>query len=178
MKTASFLNQTWLLFFIIIAIPVNLMALSTDRDQPIELEADGADIDDGKGISTYTGNVILTQGSMRITAEKLTLYNNKNKDLEKAVAVGGNKLATFKQRPQGKKQDFKSRASTIVYYIVKEKVHLLKNAHVVQEGGSFSGNKIIYDTKKETIIASSKKDKKGKISSGGRVKVTIPSKNK
>jgi lipopolysaccharide export system protein LptA len=42
------------------------MALSSDREQPINLEADAADIDDLKGISIYTGNVVLTQGSMVI----------------------------------------------------------------------------------------------------------------
>ena len=178
----SSISQALTAFFILFLFFIlsgNLMALSSDRDQPITLEADTADIDDLKGISIYTGNVILTQGSMVIKSAKLTLYNDKNKDLEKAIAVDHKKLARFKQRPEGKTQDFKARASTLIYYIKKEKIHLLENAQVDQEDGSFSGHKIIYDTKKETVIASSKKDKQGKpVKSGSRVKVTIPAKKK
>lgn len=67
----------------------------------------------------------------------------------------------------------------MIYYLNQDKIHLLKNAHVWQAGDTFSGDKIIYDTKNETVVASSKKDKDGKsVSSGGRVKVTIQPKNK
>ena len=168
-----------LLTFILFFIPVSLMALSSDRSQPIDLEADSADIDDLKGISIYTGNVILTQGSMVIKSSKLTLYTNKDRELEKAIAVGSDKkLATFKQRPEGKDKDFRARSNTMIYYLKKDKIHLIKNAYVWQAGDTFSGDKIIYDTKKETVIASSKKNKEGKpVSSGSRVKVTIQPKN-
>lgn len=170
-----------LLFSLILcALPVTTMALTSDRSQPIELEADTADIDDLKGISIYTGNVILTQGTMVIKAYRLTLYNDKNKELEKAVAIGNKgKLATFKQRPEGKKQDLKARANKMIYFLKKDKIHLLDKAHVWQAGDTFSGKKIIYDTKNETVIASSQKDKDGKpVKTGERVRVTIKPKNK
>ena len=174
------ISTYYLLFtFILLLIPINLMALASDRNQPIDLEADNADIDDLKGISIFTGNVVLTQGSMVIKSSKLTLYNDNNKELEKAIAVGSSKkLATFKQRPEGKDVDFRARSITMIYYLKKDKIHLLKNAYVWQEGDTFSGDKIIYDTKKETVMASSKKKTDGKtVSSGGRVKVTIKPKN-
>ncbi len=168
----------WVFFSLLCSVDV--LALASDRDQPIELEADTADIDDLKGISIYTGNVVLVQGNMVIKAHKLTLYNDKNKELEKAVAEGTKgKLATFKQRPEGKDKDFRARASTMIYYLKKDKIHLLKNAFVWQGGDTFSGDKIIYDTKRETVIAKSKKDKQGQpIKSGGRVKITIQPKSK
>ncbi len=171
MKTGLVL--IWVIFSLVCSVEV--LALASDRDQPIELEADTADIDDLKGISIYTGNVVLVQGSMVIKAHKLTLYNDKNKELEKAVAEGAKgKLATFKQRPEGKDKDFRARASTMIYYLKKDKIHLLKNAFVWQEGDTFSGDKIIYDTKRETVIAKSQKNKEGQpVKSGGRVKVTI-----
>lgn len=189
MKIDSFVKITLLkalqallpaLFIIPFLIPSIAMALASDRDQPIELEADTADIDDLKGVSVYTGNVILTQGSMVIKADKLTLYNDNDKELEKAVAVGNKKLASFKQRPEGKSQDFKARAETMIYYLKKDKIHLLKKAYVQQDGDTFSSSKIIYDTKKETVIATSQKDSQGKpVAGGNRVKVTIqPRKNK
>ncbi len=168
-----------LLYFILFCMPVSLMALSSDRDQPINLEADSADIDDLKGISIYTGNVILTQGSMIIKSHKLTLYTDKNNHLEKAVAVGTKKkLATFKQRPEGKDKDFRARAVTMIYFLNQDKIHLIKQAYVWQAGDTFSGDKIIYDTKKETVVASSIKNKNGKpVSNAARVRVTIQPKS-
>ncbi len=173
------ISLTGVLMCFTLLYSMEVLALASDRSQPIELEADTADIDDLKGISIYTGNVVLVQGSMVIKAHKLTLYNDKNKDLEKAVAVGKTgKLATFKQRPEGKEQDFRARARTMIYYLKKDKIHLLKNAYVWQAGDTFSGDKIIYDTKRETVVAKSRKNKDGQpIKSGGRVKVTIQPKS-
>ncbi|MCK5698025.1 MAG: lipopolysaccharide transport periplasmic protein LptA [Gammaproteobacteria bacterium] len=163
-------------FFLFLCFPINVMALANDSKQAINLEADSADIDDLKGISIYSGNVVLTQGSMVIKSTKLTIYYDKNKELEKAVATGHkNKLATFKQRPEGKTTDFFARAETMIYYLQKDKIHLLKQAYINQDGDTFSGDKIVYDTKKETVAANSNKSNRN---DGGRVRVTIQPKSK
>jgi len=160
--------------FAFLLIPLNASALTNDRDQPITLEADSADIDDKKGISIYTGNVVLTQGSMVIKSNKLTIFTDKEKELDKAIADGNKtQFATFKQRPEGKTSDFRAKAMSMTYYLKKDTIHLVKQAQVWQDGDTFSGNKIIYDTKNETVMASSKKNKDGQPSSSGRVKVTI-----
>ena len=49
-------------------------ALSTDKDQPIEIEADTADLDNKKGVTIYRGNVVLIQGSVRMTGDIMTVY--------------------------------------------------------------------------------------------------------
>jgi lipopolysaccharide export system protein LptA len=156
----------------LLLFPLLSYALSSDRDQPINLEADHADIDDLQGISIYTGNVILTQGSTEIKCHKLTLYMDENRQLSKAIAEGKDKLATYKQRPDGKDQDFKARAASIIYYLTTDQIHLLKQATVWQGGDRFSGDKIIYNTAKDTVVASSKKDKHGNAV-GDRIRVTI-----
>jgi lipopolysaccharide export system protein LptA len=179
MKFDSFFNSFFLnitlICILLFVLPTQLLALSSDRQQPINLEADAADIDELKGISVYTGNVILTQGSMVIKANKLTLYTDKNNELEKAVALGNSKkLASFKQRQEGKTEDFKARAQTLIYLLTKNKIHLLKHAYVQQSGDTFRGDKIIYDTKNETIVASSIKSKNGQpVAGSGRITITI-----
>ncbi len=157
---------------LVLTFPILSQALSSDRDQPIKLEADHADIDDLKGISNYTGNVILTQGSTQIKCHKLTLYTDDKRQLTKAVAAGSDTLASYKQRPDGKEQDFKATAKTIIYYLTTDKIHLLKQATVWQGGDRFSGEKIIYDTAKDTVVATSKKNKDGQAV-GDRIRVTI-----
>ncbi|WP_351125661.1 LptA/OstA family protein, partial [Shewanella sp. T24-MNA-CIBAN-0130] len=46
---------------------VSAWALPNDSQQPIHISADDAQLDDKKGVATYTGGVIITQGSMKIT---------------------------------------------------------------------------------------------------------------
>ena len=48
-------------------------ALPNDRDQPIRIQADNAHLDDKQGVATYTGDVIITQGSMMIKGNTVTM---------------------------------------------------------------------------------------------------------
>jgi lipopolysaccharide export system protein LptA len=163
------------LFFITFFLSSNCLALSSDKDQPIELEADSADLNDQKGISIYNGNVILTQGSTQLHASTLTLFHNKQHKLTQIEAIGS--PASFKQRPDGQKQDVKAKANKMLYDVTKETVHLYENAIFFQGKNSFRGDQIIYDTKNDIVKADSKKSSKGKTKSSGRVKVIIQSNN-
>ena len=77
-------------------------ALDSDKDQPASVEADEVEYDFRTGVRTYKGNVIVEQGSLRITGDKLVVVYKDDK-LESATAWGN--LASFKQRPEGKDQD-------------------------------------------------------------------------
>ncbi|MCZ7019093.1 LptA/OstA family protein, partial [Salmonella enterica] len=52
---------------------VSAWALPNDSQQPIHIQADDAQLDDKQGIATYKGDVIITQGSMKITGNTVTL---------------------------------------------------------------------------------------------------------
>jgi len=147
------------------------LALSTDKNEPIELEADSADLNDKKGISIYSGNVILTQGSTQLNANKLTLFHNQQHKLTKVEAIGS--PARFKQRPDGQQKDVKAKAKKMLYYVNKETIHLYNNAIFYQGKNSFRGDKIVYDTKNDIVKANSKKSSSGKTKPSGRVKVVI-----
>ncbi|MDL2424869.1 lipopolysaccharide transport periplasmic protein LptA, partial [Pseudomonas sp. BAgro211] len=48
-------------------------ALPTDREQPIRVQADSAELDDKQGVAVYRGDVVVTQGSMKLTGNTVTL---------------------------------------------------------------------------------------------------------
>jgi len=50
-----------------------VFAEKADRDKPIELESDSMTSDESKNKSVYSGNVILTQGTLLIKADELTI---------------------------------------------------------------------------------------------------------
>lgn len=58
------------------------MALPSDREQPIRVQADSAELDDKQGVAVYRGDVVVTQGSTKLTGNTVTLKQDKNGDIE------------------------------------------------------------------------------------------------
>ena len=79
------------------------IAEKADRNKPIQLESDRATVEDvnrkeSTRISTFTGNVILTQGTLKIKADKLVMKEDLN-GFRHATATGN--LVTFRQKRDG-----------------------------------------------------------------------------
>ncbi len=129
----------------------SVFALATDREKPINIEADKATIDDVKGIAIYEGNVVITQGTIKIKAAKVTLTYTKKQDLKQVVAVGN--PVRFQQTPDGKKPDVHARAQRIEYQANNDTLHLVTEAEVWQAKDKFSGHRIRYNTKNGLIQA-------------------------
>ncbi|MCG8324588.1 MAG: lipopolysaccharide transport periplasmic protein LptA [Thiotrichales bacterium] len=156
--------------------------LSTDKDQPIEVEADYAELDDEKGITIYKGNVIVTQGSMRINGDILTVTYNEEDDLDTLVVTG--RPAHYQQMPDGGTILDEAEALQMEYYSLKSLIVLINDALVKQEGLRFSGNRIEYDTEKSKVYARGSQtvkeqtDAARKENRNDRVKLTIKPKKK
>ncbi len=157
----------------------SIWALSTDKDQPIEIEADAAELDDEKGVTIYRGNVILTQGSVRMTGDTMTVYFT-NGELDTMIMEG--KPATYRQLPDDSKIYDEAEALRMEYYELKNLVILIDKASFKQEGLNFSGNRIEYDTLHSRVKARGsvkQQTSSGSSSSGGeRVKIILKPKKK
>jgi len=70
-------------------------ALESDSDQPINIDSNTATYDDATATSTYIGNVISVQGSIRVIRISCGLFCGR--DAEKLVFTGNK--AKFKQTP-------------------------------------------------------------------------------
>lgn len=141
-----------LIITLLALLPALSWALPSDREQPIEIEADHAQIDDQQGITQYKGKAILTQGSLRIEGDIITFYYDKDKQLTKVVIQG--KFATFKQTQKVGEKPIRARALKIEYHAKAEKIYLLGKGHVWQNDSEFSGNRIEYDMAKNIVNAS------------------------
>lgn len=126
-------------------------ALPSDRDQPIRVQADSAELDDKQGVAVYRGSVVITQGSLKITGDTVTLTQNQTGDLEVFTAVG--KPAYYEQQPSTDKQIVKAYGLTIQYYATNERIVLIDQAKVIQQGNTFEGEKIVYDTQRQIVNA-------------------------
>jgi lipopolysaccharide export system protein LptA len=131
-------------------LPAASWALSTDRKQPMSIEADRVELNDGKGVSVYRGNVKVTQGTLVLTGQTMTVYN-KGDHVEKVIMQGN--PATYTQLPDNKKQNVRAKALRMEYYTNPERIILLKNAQVEQEGDILKSERIEYDVARDKVNA-------------------------
>lgn len=126
-------------------------ALPSDANQPIRLLADRATYSERTGVTSYSGNVSITQGSLKMAAENLTVNLTPDRAIESAVATG--RPATIQQIVTQEKGLAKGQANRIDYDVKTGIVTLTGNARLTQNGGSFSGNVIRYSLKVGDIEA-------------------------
>ena len=164
--------QTKLLITLLAFLPSLTWALPSDSQEPIDIEADHAELDDTNGITQYKGKAILTQGTLRIEGDIITFYYDDNKQLTKAVAQGN--LATYKQVQKPGEEPVRARALQMKYHAKSQKIYLLGQGHVWKDGDEFSGNKIEYDINKNVVNANSAPvEVAGEKQESGRVHIII-----
>lgn len=152
------------------------VGLSSDPDQPIEVEADYAELDDKKRIAVYQGNVVVIQGSIRLTGDTLTVTYTPEHDIKEIVLLG--KPARFRQRPDNASVDTEGEAIKIAYSADRDLLSLIEKAKVNQQRQIYTGHRMDYDTKRSVLTLQSS----GKTSSSSsakpraaeRVKIIIP----
>ncbi|MFK8067326.1 MAG: lipopolysaccharide transport periplasmic protein LptA [Gammaproteobacteria bacterium] len=159
------------------------MALSTDQEQPIQIEADAAELDDKNGITVYSGNVVVIQGSMTLRGNRFTLLYNDDNTLKTATMLG--QPASFKQTPDDKeKGDIDGKGVKIDYLASDNKLILTEDAELLQNGKLFKAYNIEYDTEESKMIARKavtgeyKPSGKSAEKNTGRIKVILPPKKK
>ncbi|CAK0775179.1 lipopolysaccharide export system protein LptA [Gammaproteobacteria bacterium] len=131
-----------------------VLALPSDRQQPVSIEADQADMDEQKGVSVYRGNVSLTQGSMVLRCEILTAYHApETRSLIKATAEGT--PARFRQRPAPDKEEVIATAPRMEYFVDKQVVYLLEKGEVTQGHNVFRGKRVEYSINDNQVHAES-----------------------
>lgn len=160
---------------ILMWLPSHVWAEAADRDKPIELEADTVTVNDAKKTSTYTGNVILTQGTLVIHADKLVVREDKD-GFQHSTSTGN--PTTFKQKREGKDEYMEGSAQRIEYDGRMDKVQLYTKAWVKRGEDIVHGDFISYDANAEYAEVIGGVKSSTEPGSTGRVKAIIQPKNK
>jgi lipopolysaccharide export system protein LptA len=150
---------TWLL-----CLPLQAWALSSDRNEPINIEADSATLHEKAGNSTYRGNVHLRQGTLQLHGDHMTVEMRDDR-IEKILLTGS--PATYTQRPDNATEDQHAEAGRIEYYATEGRMVLLEKARIWQSGNEeFSSERIVFNLADNTVNA-------GGGSAGDRVRITL-----
>lgn len=156
--------------------PLTAFALPSDRSQPISLVADKATYNEKTGLTTYTGNVVIEQGTMKLQATAVTAQLNKARQISTVSATGS--PARFQQQTDANKTA-KGQAQKIIYSADTGVITLTGNATVDQDSASIRGATLRYSMNRGDIEAVG--DRIGSTATStnasqnqGRVQITIP----
>jgi lipopolysaccharide export system protein LptA len=135
------------------------LALPEDRDQPIEITADNAVINEKQNQAEYSGAVVVTQGSLKLEGDVVNLKTNEAGEVETFVSKG--QPARFENlRRKTDKESVRGRASTIYYSYDSDRVVLTGDAVITSEDSEFSGPEITYDMNTGEVTASGNRSKR------------------
>lgn len=140
-------------------------ARTSDRSKPMDIEAARSDCGLGSTAScTLTGNVTITQGTLRVTAAKAVVQQN-NGNPSRALLSGG--VTLQQEMDDGDRID--ARSANVDYDMHNEVIVFTGNVEIRQQRGSLSGERVVYNMNT------------GQLNSGGegngRVKMRILPKN-
>ena len=131
-------------------------AEKADRDKPVNIESDRMSADDAKKTAVFDGKVVLTQGTLTIRADKITVRQDAE-GFQFGIATGN--LATFRQKREGFDEYVEGEAERIEYDGRADRVEFFNRARMRRDGGDdVNGNYISYDSRTEYFTVLAAKD--------------------
>ncbi|MFZ3323349.1 MAG: lipopolysaccharide transport periplasmic protein LptA [Usitatibacter sp.] len=117
-----------------------------DREKDIVINADHLYADDANRTSTFDGNVVVVQGTMRLTANKVTVREDPER--HKFYVAYGNPV-TFRQKRDNVDEYVEGYAQRAEFDDLNDIVRLYEKARVTSNANVLNGEYIQYDMRKE-----------------------------
>jgi lipopolysaccharide export system protein LptA len=133
-----------------------------DSNAPVDVAADRIEVLDRADRAIFSGNVVVRQAEMTLTAARITVaYANSGKvQIKRIDASGGVTVTSPSERAQG---DFG------IYDLDRKIVTLIGGVTLVREGNRVSGGRLVLDLDSGRAVM----DSPGASRSGGRVTGTF-----
>lgn len=145
-----------------------------DRDKPMNIEADNLRYDDPKQISTFSGRVTLTKGTILMRGARLEVRQDAHGNQVATLTAEPGARAFFRQKRDGFDETIEGEAERIEYDSGTDSVNLLRRAELRRYRGArlndeISGNLIVYNNRTETFSV----DGVAGPATGGRVRAML-----
>lgn len=167
------------LFFLVMAAATSAHAEKADLDKPTNVEANQMAYDDVKQVNTFTGNVILTRGTLIMKADKMVVTQDPAGYQYATLFAAPGSLTTFRQKRDGgpnlwiegeaaDRIEYDNKTEVAKLYS-KAKVRLLEGSKATDE---VQGEFISYDAKAE-FYSVNNSTSGGSKPGGGRIRAII-----
>ncbi len=152
-----------------VALPA--VAEKADRDKPINYQADSGDVNYQTKIGTLLGNVILTQGTLTIHADKIIFHQNPDNSV--SATAYGNPI-TFREKRDNVDEYYEGFAQRAEYDGQKRFLELFDRALLRTGTDEIRSNYISYNAETEFFKAEGRADSRaaaaGESPLGARVR--------
>lgn len=140
-----------IVFMALLSTSLSSYALKGDTDQPINIDSGSQSLDMNSNVVTFSDNVVITQGSIKVTADKVTIIRQEGK--KETLEASGSPV-TFQQTLDNGKP-VNGKGNSVHYDLNSEFLTLVGNAELKQQGSFIKASKITYDVKKQQLKANS-----------------------
>ncbi len=141
----------------LLAVSIPAFALKDDTTKPITINSVNQALDVNTNTATFTGNVIVNQGSIQVKADKVVVIRPKGESGKEVVEGYGNPVTFYQMQDNGK--PISGHASKVRYEVATDLVTLTGNAYLEQQDSNVKGDRITYLVQKQQMEAFS--DNKG-----------------
>lgn len=149
-----------------------------DRDQPMNIESDALRYEDQKQLSTFTGHVVVTKGTIVMRGGRLEVRQDAAGNQQGTMFAEPGKRAFFRQKRDGVNEFIEGEADTIEYEGKSDTVRFLQHAEMRRLVGSavqdeVTGDRIVYNNRTEVYTVDSAPAAGGSAGTGGRVRAVL-----
>lgn len=89
--------------------------IKADPSQPVEVTADNLEVDQTTGQATFSGNVLVTQGEMKLSADKVqVIYDQEARKIARMDATGNVLLVSGPDAAEAQNAEYTVDSGTIV----------------------------------------------------------------
>jgi lipopolysaccharide export system protein LptA len=180
-KNRAFMNKPFAslslaLVLALAALPAG--AEKADRSKPMNVEADSLRYDDLQQTSVFTGNVVVTKGSIVIRGNKMTVRQDPEGYQFGVVTAEPGKRGFFRQKREGVDEWIEGEGETIEYDGRADKVKFIGRAEMRRLRGAAvndetSGSVITYDNTNDQFTVDGGAAAATPSNPGGRVRATL-----
>lgn len=150
------------------------LAEKADRDQPLQIDADRVDVDERKRTSIFSGGVVMTQGTLVLKADRVTVRED-DKGNQFGTAIGA--PVTFRQKRDRVDEYIEGEGRRMEYDSSRQIIELHERAELRRDGDVVRGEFIEYNsnTGQYRVLGAPQAAGKanGKTEAGGRVRAVI-----
>ncbi len=137
----------------LVLVPLTCIAEQADRNKPTNIEADVATVDQNNRVKTLEGNVILSQGTMRLTAQKMVVKEDEEGYIRAEIFGGNAAQVAFRQKREGSEEFMEGFADRAEFDDRADTLKLFSRARLKNGADELKGEYIYYNSATEVVQA-------------------------
>lgn len=163
------MKNSYLLLVLFLFASGSSFALKADSSKPVQIDADHATFDQKNMVSVFTGNVVITQGSLVVHSERGTA--SQDKEGYQTIQLFGNPVTFSQLNDDGEKTEGQGNN---FQYTTKNNLAVLSGRARVKKGDNLViGDKLTYNTQSQIFSANSTNANGVTTTKSGRVTVIL-----